>query len=161
MGVGMSKSMFANPKAALGFAGVTIVIAIVASFSADSFVPSDDAQPETVVEPELTAETRTAQPATQATTWADGGGAENYADDWSDAATDSVSNRGWSEQNSADEINEPAFGNYAPETSRPTRQARPSPSSSSASVRSGASPSAPPLAPPSGGNPDPEISIED
>ncbi|WP_299194901.1 hypothetical protein [uncultured Erythrobacter sp.] len=160
----MSKSMFANPKAALGFAGVTIAIAIAASFSAGMFVPGGDAQPEEVTANVVEAPSAP-QAAAPATSWAEAGDDEDFGDDWSDAATSTASNRGWNESSSGDEMAGPAFGDYSPETSGAPRQARSSASRSEAAsgarVRSSASPDAPPLDPPRGGNDNPEISIAD
>lgn len=154
--------MFANPKAALGFAGVTIAIAIAASFSAGMFVPGGDAQPEEVA-PEAVEAPSAPRAAAPVTTWADAGDDGDFADDWSDAATNSGTNRGWNESNGGDEMPGPAFGEYDPESSGAPRQARPSSRSAAASgarVRSSASPDAPPLDPPRGGNDNPGITIE-
>ena len=164
MGSPMSKSLFANPKAALGFAGVTIAIAIAASFSVGMFVPDAGEDPESVASPEVAPAPAAPRPAAQTTTWADAGAEDGFDDDWGAAATDTVGNRGWNQSTNGNEMVEPTFGNFSPESSNGPRQASSAPSrggsGSSASVRSGASPSAPPLNPPSGGQDNPEISIE-
>ena len=164
MAAPMSKSMFANPKAALGFAGVTIAIAIAASFSVGLFLPADEAEPEVVGNPEAVTEQRTQQPVAPATTWADAGSEDSFDDDWSDAATNTASNRTWNGSSSANELVEPDFGDYSPESQPGSRQARAGSSRSSngsgARISSRAAPDAPPLSPPSGGSETPQISIE-
>lgn len=149
----MSKSMFANPKAALGFAGVTIAIAIAASFAASAFLPQATAEPEVVAQPEAeTAKPAPTQPAPQ-TAWADDG----FSDDWNASSVDTASAVG-SGNTGPMPSEQPEFGDYAgAEDSGAQEDMRRSPASPGASegtgprIRSGAAANAPPLER-SGGN---------
>jgi len=73
----MSKSMLTNPKTALGFAGVTIALAIAASFGASAFVSSDETEDEQEVVAEAAPETteqvaRAAPPPAAGPAWGSG-----------------------------------------------------------------------------------------
>ncbi|MFU7529026.1 hypothetical protein [Qipengyuania sp. ASV99] len=104
----MSKSMFANPKAALGFAGVTIAIGVAASFAASAFLPQAAVEPEVVAQPEAeAAKPAPAQPAPQ-TAWADDG----YADDWNASSVDTASAFG-SGAAGPMPSEQPEFGDYS------------------------------------------------
>jgi hypothetical protein len=148
----MSKSMFANPKAALGFAGVTLAIAVAASFAASAYLPGTAEQEEVVAETEVTAPAAApAAPASQVA-WAD----EGFTDDWNESAVDTAN--GFDSGSPAAETGQPAFGDYAPsEVTQPEPRenapvrARPA-QTSGPQIRSGAAPGvAPARAPGSNG----------
>ncbi len=152
----MAKSMFANPKAALGFAGVTIAIAIGASFAASSFLPDTDKPAAVIVESEggVTEPTEAAPP--QNIGWSD----EGFADDWDDSAVetangDSFSNRS---NNLADNI-EPTFGDFdpqagaSPSSGNENRSRSGSASGRGPRIESRAAPGAPSVRPPGSGSP--------
>jgi len=154
----MSKSMFANPKAALGFAGVTIAIAVAASFGANHFLPSSDQNTPVAAQTEETAPAaRQSQPAATVA-WADEGSDGGFSDDWNDSAVDSAN--GFNDPSSSSDANEmeqPSFGDFAPQSREASRDRRPSSSRSSAPsspgprIESRAAPDAPALQPPGGG----------
>ncbi|MEP3422805.1 MAG: hypothetical protein ABJN35_13785 [Erythrobacter sp.] len=152
----MSNNMFANPKTALGFAGVTIAIGVAASFGASHFLPTSgqDVEAAEVVEaPAAPTVPATASQAPATTAWAD----EEFTDDWNTSAVDTAN--GFNGPQSADsqsEPGEPTFGDFAPQSrdaSRSAGSARRGPTRSAPGpvIRSGAAPDAPELRPPGGG----------
>ncbi len=151
----MTKTMFANPKAALGFAGVTIAIAIAASFGASQFLPATDEEPQ-VAQPVEGAPTpaQVNQPPA-AVAWADDGSDGGFTDDWDDSAVSSAN--GFNDDNgpgAVNEMEEPSFGDFSPQSRErsgaPAPRARASASSSAPRVVSRAAPDAPELQPPGG-----------
>lgn len=106
--------MFANPKAALGFAGVTIAIAIAASFAAGSFLPGADGQAEgqavAATETEGTSGPAAAAPAApaQQMAWSD----DEFADDWNSSAVDSAT--GVAVDSAPSGTGQPTFSEYSP-----------------------------------------------
>ena len=151
----MAKSMFANPKAALGFAGITIAIAVGGSFAASSFLPETDKPGAVIVESEGEATEPTEAAPAQNVGWSD----EGFADDWDDSAVetangDSFANRS---NNLADNI-EPTFGDFDPQASAsPSNEGENRSRSGSASgrgprIESRAAPGAPSVRPPGGGS---------
>lgn len=160
----MSKSMLANPKTALGFAGVTIALAIGASFAADSFLPQSD-EPEEVVEISEAGSAAPAAPAPTAAPAATGWADEGLDDDWNVAAGDAASGNGFANSSSSsDAVQQAEFGDFNPQESaenggerrsqRPARTA----SGSGPQIRSGAAPGAPPLDAP-GNNPSAQLEM--
>lgn len=145
--------MFANPKAALGFAGVTIAIAIAASFGASAFFPGSDAETEVIAETEAVPETPTKSAPAANVAWADDG----FSDDWNASAVDTASGNGSSSNSgNSSEPGESDFGDYTPEergassaTNR-SSSSRPTPASGPR-IRSGAASGAPALNPPGSG----------
>ena len=78
----MSNPMFENPKVALGFAGVVVAVALVASVAFKEFSPGSDASGEALAEQQVQAVSQQSQAAlvpTPAKGWA--GDADN-TDDW-------------------------------------------------------------------------------
>lgn len=138
----MSKTMLANPKAALGFAGVTIAIALGASFAAGTFLPGSPAQEEVVAEAEPDApEARRAEPVQQAV-WAD----EDFTDDWDTSAVDMANGFDSGSSSTRSETDQPDFGDYNPSgvAQDTPRQNAPAPSapmqSNGPTITSGAAP---------------------
>ena len=156
----MSKSMFANPKAALGFAGVTIAIAIGASFAASHLLPSaEEAGPVAAQTEEAGPQEQANRPAA-AVAWADEGSDGGFSDDWNDSAVDTASDfNNPSASSDANEMEQPDFGDYAPQSRETPRdragsappRTRSASSSPGPRIRSGASSDAPALQPPGGG----------
>ncbi len=150
----MSKSMFANPKAALGFAGVTIAIAVAASFAAGAYLPDGAVQEEAVAQVETPpAPSAPATPAPQMA-WAD----EDFADDWNSSAVDSAT--GVATDSAPTSTGEPVFGEYSPsaEQEGPATQSRSPRSSASASssgprITTRAAPGVAPARAPNAGEP--------
>ncbi len=149
----MSKSMLANPKAALGFAGVTIAIAIAASFGADAFLPVSEQETKVVAETETVPEARAESAPATTVGWVDDG----FSDDWNDSAVDTASGNGPSQDSDVpDELGQPEFDDFTPQTRTSSSTANRSPSARSAPtagprIQSGAAPGAPPVNPPGGG----------
>lgn len=97
---------------ALGFAGLTVVVAVVAATSLDMFLPSG-AAPEPEQQVEEAAPAARSAPATPEPTWAD----EPLADDWnSDSVRQANGFGGWAAGSggSNDEVDEIDFGDYSP-----------------------------------------------
>jgi hypothetical protein len=85
----MSSSLFENPKVALGFAGVVVAVALVASVAFKELSPSEDTSAEALTAEQTQAAPQQAQgraPSTAATGWADDGGS---AGDWGAPSTGS------------------------------------------------------------------------
>lgn len=140
----MSKSMLANPKAALGFAGVVIVLAIAASFGAGAFLTEAEPREEPIAaaeEENANVATNAPAPAPQAA-W--GGG--SLSDSWSSSAPASgMSSR---QDNSAPDEPSPTFGDYsasASEAGPAISQRAQRPSSKGPKITSGPAPGAPPV----------------
>ena len=153
----MSKSMLANPKGALGFAGVVIAIAIVASFSVDAFLPTsqteDEQEQAAEAEPEAPpiAQNEPSQP--QGTAWGSGA----LSDSWSASASDTNTSDSRNEDGGINDEPTQSFDDYASsdEEEGPAPSERSSRPSSGPRITTRAAPSAPPL--PSGSHPVPEI----
>ena len=143
----MSKSMFASSRNAVGFAGVILVIAVVAAFAASAFMPLLQTEQEPVVEDVAEAAPPKPRPTQAAAGWAD----EEFGDDWGAEATDPVAEPASSGRNNA-EIDEPGFGDYAPDTDRGGSRRASGGSSTRTSVQSGAAPGAPKLQAPVSGD---------
>jgi hypothetical protein len=142
--------MFANRKNALGFAGVIVVVAVIASVSAGFFLPLLETQDGPVVEETAEVTPPQSAPTEAATSWND----EEFADDWGNDATGSGAAQNSSRSNS-NEIDEPSFGDFSPESTGSagiaSRGSSSSRSSSNRQVRSGAAPGAPSIRPPGNG----------
>lgn len=139
--------MLANPKAALGFAGVVIVIAIVASFGAGAFLPEPEQEEEPIaaVEPESgnVAQSAPAPAPAQQAAWGGGG----LSDSWSSSASTPTAQAG-ERQGGATEGPNPTFGEYSasngqqgPKTAQRSQKA----SNTGPKITSSAAPGAPPV----------------
>lgn len=142
--------MFSNRKTTLGFAGVTVVVALAASFSASTFITApaapDEAVPEAVIQ-----DAPIAAAAAPDMAWDD----EGFSDDWNSSAVDvAVGN-----ESSADEIGETGgasvFGDYAGQSENVAHAGPQSAAgsgqrsgSNAPTITSGAAPGAPPINPP-------------
>lgn len=140
----MSSLNFANPKVALGFAAVVMGLAVVATYGADAFIPSDSAETEMVENAEVVAEepAQQAAEADQGSPWGDGG----LSDSWSSGPPAASRNR--DRKNNEPDEGEDAFSDYAPESSSAPQSAGRARSSGEPTITSSAAPSAPALEPP-------------
>ncbi|MEM1051000.1 MAG: hypothetical protein AAGI28_02790 [Pseudomonadota bacterium] len=154
----MSNSLFENPKVALGFAGVVLAVALVASVAFQEFSPGEEPGLEnTVVEQGSAAPARptAAQQSTsgfassQSSGWADQG---QFSDDWGLADNAPTSERFVASDVPEGGNNAPIFGDRASGTASGSRPQR----TSGPKVTSRAAPGAPPLNPP-GAGPVPEL----
>ena len=152
----MSDSPFANPKVALGFAGVVVAAALIASVAFQQFTPGEQAS-----QPATSEATATAQaPAQQApgglaqqgaTGWA---GDAGVSDDWG-APVQSAQNGGFS--GVAEQTNDaPVFGDHVSRTVSGGGYDR----SSGPKITTSAAPGAPKVVPPSRGA-RPQIAVTD
>lgn len=150
----MSSSLFANRKNALGFAGVILAIAVVGTYAAGAFLSFLEEPDEPQVAVVTESEAPKPAPTQPATTWSDGGFADDgLSDDWGAGAAEPAFNGGRS-KNSDAELGEPDFGDYSPDSVPPGPRAQQGSSrsgSASPAVRSGAAPGAPRLEAPGGG----------
>lgn len=109
----MSNPMFENPKVALGFAGVVVAIALVASVAFQEFSPADEAAPAQVVAEQAQAAPAAPQQAqagiapSAASGWA---GDAGVSDDWG-APSAAVQSGGFAEV--PEQTNDaPVFGDH-------------------------------------------------
>lgn len=151
----MTKSVSKSHKTLLGFAGVMIVIAIVAAVLAGRFVPTPEPEVADVVEAPEPEKAAPAAPV--ATTWADEGDNGGFADDWNEAAVASAApDETLGSQGGARSASSPTFGEFAPtDGSRSASSSRRSGSGRSGSssgprIETSTAPGAPPLNPPGG-----------
>ena len=119
----MSMNLFADRKLAFGFAGLTVVIAVVAAIGLDSFTPSPGSEVSSASSAETTPSVAPS-PAQPEPAWAD----EEFADDWNaDSVRQANGFSGWaSGTNSKDEI-EPTFGDFSPENGGREEKSSPRP----------------------------------
>lgn len=150
----MSNPLFENPKIALGFAGVVVAIALVASVALKEFSPSDEAEAAPVVaEQAPAAPAAPQQPAggfasNAASGWGDDGGAAN---DWG-APSAAAQTGGFAEVPEATN-DAPVFGDHRSKSlanGAPDRSSGPT-------ITSRAAPGAPEVRPPGSNGPQPQI----
>ena len=133
----MSTALFANRKIALGFAGATIVFAVIASVGLGAFAPRPEVGRYDEVETEDSARessaSRSSEELSESSGWADGG----FSDDW--GAT-SVAAEDRESADPDDDDSDSEFGEYEPATQAPrtfTPSANPPDPDSSEVVRNG------------------------
>ncbi len=156
MSEGMSISLFANPKAALGFAGVTIAIAVAASFGVGAFLPGEDNEAESPAVEEAAsqpasepARVASTGPAAAGSAWGSGGSGNGWGAQFDDTTkpTSTVS-----EPSLEDSPGSQAdFGSFEPDRQEGRSNRRTRPPQSGPAPRSRAAANAPPLPPPAGG----------
>lgn len=140
----MANELFENPKVALGFAGVVVAIALVASVAFEEFGPSD----EVAVGPIITEETTpapapiTANPSHTASAEAGWSDADAVSDDWGAPIASNPS--GGIAEMPAQTIN-PGAG--SPQVSQPIT-GQPNSRPGSPMITTSAAPGAPPVQPP-------------
>lgn len=148
----MSNTLFENPKVALGFAGVVVATALVASVALQEFSPSDEAaQPTAAPAQQAQAAPATQQPAPVG--WADDGGASGASDDW--GAPSSAAQGGGFAQPSEMTNDAPVFGEHVSKSVSGGGYDR----SSGPKITTSAAPGAPPVRPPETGF-TPEIQVK-
>lgn len=155
----VSNPLFKNPKVTLGFAGVVVAIALVASIVLEEFVvtPEIEGGETAIVEIDQESPEKVARNDTSATPagWAEDG----FADDWDTESIDWATGEPKSAGSSDDEISQPEFGEYSPEDTGAS-SASPRRDGGDATVRSGAVRGAPAVrAPRSGQNNDGQVAL--
>ncbi|MEO1221026.1 MAG: hypothetical protein AAFY42_06705 [Pseudomonadota bacterium] len=147
----MSTSLFENPKVALGFAGVVVAVALVASVAFKEFSPSEDASEPAVAAEQAQAAQATPQQAqsSAATGWADDSG---VAGDW--GAPSSGSQAGFASGPIATN-DAPVYGDHVSKTV----SGRTSQGSNGPKITTSVAPGAPEVVPPSRGS-TPELKIQ-
>ncbi|WP_298305887.1 hypothetical protein [uncultured Erythrobacter sp.] len=136
----MANSLFENPKIALGFAGVVVAVALVASVALDGLVPSEPVAEQTA-EAETPLQTQATPAASPAAGWASDSGTTS---DW--GAPRSSSQAGFAE--APDDISEVPVDDYRPVQTASRARAR---QAGSPTITTRAAPGAPEVAPPRSG----------
>lgn len=151
----MTNPLFENPKVALGFAGVVVAVALVASVAFKEFSGEDEAAASPVVAQQAAPAPAAPQEATAgfgsnaASGWGDDGGGSN---DW--GAPSAASQGGFAQAPEATN-DAPVFGDHRSKsmaTSRPDRSSGPT-------ITTSAAPGAPEVRPPQTG-PQPQIAVQ-
>ncbi|KEO87724.1 hypothetical protein EH31_06105 [Erythrobacter longus] len=146
----MSNTLFENPKVALGFSGVVVAVALIASVAFQELSGSDKAPQEAVAAaPAAQAAPQPAQAgfaANSAAGWSDDGA---VTDDWGATSVSPQSGSGPKVQEQISDV--PEFGDRVANPTQVSGRTR----SSGAAVTSSAAPGAPDVQPPqAGGSPE-------
>jgi len=141
----MSNPLFENPKIALGFSGVVVAVALVASVAFEEFSPSDETPQEAVAEQQAPANPQQ-QPGGFASNAAQGwAGDAGAADDW---GVPSAASQGGGFSSAQQVTNDaPVFGDHRSKTMDGGGLDR----SSGPKITSSAAPGAPEVRPPQRG----------
>lgn len=109
----MSNSLFSNSRIALYFAGVVLIVAMVASVALSAFAPASVADEEPAQEELAARDPAPEEQSSQTSGWADDG----LTDDWGPSASGTAGDAdGYDEKNAKelDRENRRAFGAYDP-----------------------------------------------